>query len=81
MPFAAIFKKNTAAMFNIVLVEPEIAPNTGNVIRLAANTDCALHLAQPLGFALDGAKLRRAGGARGCVGACVNAGLAKLFFA
>lgn len=48
-------------MFNIVLVEPEIAPNTGNVIRLAANTGCALHLVEPLGFALDDAKLRRAG--------------------
>ena len=48
-------------MFNIVLVEPEIPPNTGNVIRLAANTGCALHLVEPLGFALDDAKLRRAG--------------------
>lgn len=48
-------------MFNIVLVEPEIPPNTGNVIRLAANTGCALHLIEPLGFSLDDKQLRRAG--------------------
>ncbi len=48
-------------MFNIVLVEPEIPPNTGNVIRLAANTGCALHLVEPLGFSMDDALLRRAG--------------------
>ena len=48
-------------MFNIVLVRPEIPPNTGNVIRLAANTGCALHLIQPLGFAMDDTRLRRAG--------------------
>ena len=48
-------------MLHIVLVHPEIAPNTGNVMRLAANTGCALHLVRPLGFALDDAKLRRAG--------------------
>ena len=48
-------------MFNVVLVHPEIAPNTGNVIRLCANTGAALHLVEPLGFALDAAKLRRAG--------------------
>ena len=48
-------------MFDIVLYRPEIPPNTGNVIRLAANTGCALHLIAPLGFALDHAKLRRAG--------------------
>lgn len=48
-------------MFNIVLVEPEIAPNTGNVIRLSANTGCRLHLVEPLGFSLDDRKLRRAG--------------------
>ena len=40
-------------MFNIVLVEPEIPPNTGNVIRLAANTGCALHLVEPLGFSME----------------------------
>lgn len=49
------------AMFHIVLVEPEIPPNTGNVIRLAANTGCHLHLVHPLGFAIDDKHLRRAG--------------------
>jgi len=48
-------------MFRIVLVEPEIPPNTGNVIRLAANTGCALHLIEPLGFSMDDKLLRRAG--------------------
>ena len=48
-------------MFNIVLVEPEIPPNTGNVIRLAANTGCTLHLVEPLGFSMDDRLLRRAG--------------------
>lgn len=48
-------------MFNIVLVAPEIPPNTGNVIRLAANTGCALHLVEPLGFSMDDRLLRRAG--------------------
>ena len=48
-------------MFAIVLVQPEIPPNTGNVIRLCANTGAALHLVQPLGFPLDDAKMRRAG--------------------
>jgi tRNA (cytidine/uridine-2'-O-)-methyltransferase len=48
-------------MFNIVLVAPEIPPNTGNVIRLAANTGCTLHLVQPLGFAMEDKLLRRAG--------------------
>jgi tRNA (cytidine/uridine-2'-O-)-methyltransferase len=48
-------------MFHIVLVEPEIPPNTGNVIRLAANTGAHLHLVQPLGFDLDDKQLRRAG--------------------
>ncbi len=48
-------------MFNIVLVAPEIPPNTGNVIRLAANTGCALHLVEPLGFAMEDKLLRRAG--------------------
>lgn len=48
-------------MFHIVLVEPEIPPNTGNVIRLAANTGCTLHLVEPLGFSMDDARLRRAG--------------------
>ena len=48
-------------MFHIVLVEPEIPPNTGNVIRLAANTGCDLHLIEPLGFSMDDKLLRRAG--------------------
>jgi len=48
-------------MFHIVLVEPEIPPNTGNVIRLAANTGCTLHLVEPLGFAMEDRYLRRAG--------------------
>ena len=48
-------------MFNIVLYEPEIPPNTGNIIRLAANTGCRLHLIEPLGFELEEKKLRRAG--------------------
>jgi tRNA (cytidine/uridine-2'-O-)-methyltransferase len=48
-------------MFRIVLVAPEIPPNTGNVIRLAANTGCTLHLVEPLGFSMDDKLLRRAG--------------------
>ena len=48
-------------MFHIVLVEPEIPPNTGNVIRLCANTGCTVHLVEPLGFSLDDRQLRRAG--------------------
>ena len=48
-------------MFRIVLVQPEIPPNTGNVIRLAANTGCELHLIEPLGFSMDDKLLRRAG--------------------
>ena len=48
-------------MFNIVLFEPEIPANTGNIIRLCANTGAKLHLIQPLGFELDDKKLRRAG--------------------
>ncbi len=48
-------------MLNIVLFEPEIPPNTGNIIRLSANTGFALHLIEPLGFELDDKRLRRAG--------------------
>lgn len=48
-------------MFHLVLVEPEIPPNTGNVIRLAANTGCTLHLVEPLGFSMDDKHMRRAG--------------------
>lgn len=46
---------------HVILYEPEIPPNTGNVIRLCANTGARLHLVHPLGFALDEARLRRAG--------------------
>ena len=49
------------SMFNIVLFEPEIPPNTGNIIRLCANTGAKLHLIEPLGFPMEDAKLRRAG--------------------
>lgn len=48
-------------MFNIVFFEPEIPPNTGNVIRLCSVTGCTLHLIKPLGFSLDDKRLRRAG--------------------
>ncbi len=48
-------------MLHIILYQPEIPPNTGNVIRLAANTGASLHLIEPLGFELDDARLRRAG--------------------
>jgi tRNA (cytidine/uridine-2'-O-)-methyltransferase len=48
-------------MFDIVLVQPEIPPNAGNVIRLAANTGCRLHLVEPLGFSIDDKQLKRAG--------------------
>jgi tRNA (cytidine/uridine-2'-O-)-methyltransferase len=48
-------------MFNVVLVHPEIPPNTGNIIRLCANTGCQLHLIEPLGFPLDSARMKRAG--------------------
>lgn len=48
-------------MFNVVLHEPEIPPNTGNLMRLSVNTDCILHLVHPLGFEFDEARVRRAG--------------------
>ncbi len=48
-------------MFNMILFRPEIPPNTGNIIRLCANTGTALHLIKPLGFSLEDAQLRRAG--------------------
>ena len=48
-------------MLNIVLFQPEIPPNTGNIIRLCANTGCSLHLIGPLGFELDDRRMRRAG--------------------
>ena len=48
-------------MFSVILYEPEIPPNTGNIIRLCANTGAALHLVEPLGFELDEPRLKRAG--------------------
>lgn len=48
-------------MFQVVLYQPEIPPNAGNVIRLTANTGCALHLVEPLGFSMDDRQLKRAG--------------------
>lgn len=48
-------------MFHVVLFQPEIPPNTGNVVRLCANTGCALHLVRPLGFDVDDKSLKRAG--------------------
>jgi tRNA (cytidine/uridine-2'-O-)-methyltransferase len=48
-------------LFNVVLVEPEIPPNTGNIIRLCANAGVQLHLIEPLGFPLEDSKLKRAG--------------------
>ena len=48
-------------MFHIILFEPEIPPNTGNIIRLSVNIGCELHLIRPLGFSIDQKSLRRAG--------------------
>ncbi len=48
-------------MFNLILFEPEIPSNTGNIIRLCSNTNASLHLIEPLGFQLDDKRLRRAG--------------------
>ena len=48
-------------MFNVVLYQPEIPPNTGNIVRLCANTGCTLHLVRPLGFSLQDHRLTRAG--------------------
>ena len=48
-------------MFHVILFEPEIPPNTGNAIRLCANTGATLHLVRPLGFTLDDARVKRAG--------------------
>lgn len=53
--------RSTHALIHIVLFQPEIPPNTGNIIRLAANTGACLHLIEPLGFDLDEKKVRRAG--------------------
>ncbi len=60
IPFCAAILYR-ASMFQVILFQPEIAPNTGNVIRLCANTGCHLHLIEPLGFELDDRRLRRAG--------------------
>ena len=53
--------RHSTSMFNLILYQPEIPPNTGNVIRLCANTGVSLHLIEPLGFDLEEKKLRRAG--------------------
>jgi tRNA (cytidine/uridine-2'-O-)-methyltransferase len=50
-----------SAVFEVILYQPEIPPNTGNIIRLCANTGCRLHLIEPLGFSLELRELRRAG--------------------
>ena len=50
-----------SAVFEVILYQPEIPPNTGNIIRLCANTGCRLHLIEPLGFSLEQRELRRAG--------------------
>jgi tRNA (cytidine/uridine-2'-O-)-methyltransferase len=52
---------NHRAMFSLILYQPEIPPNTGNIIRLCANTGTKLHLIEPLGFEMDEKRLRRAG--------------------
>jgi len=60
-PGAGLRKLHDNAGVHVVLFQPEIPPNTGNVIRLCANTGADLHLVRPLGFDLDDKKLRRAG--------------------
>src|SRR6187399_2534761 len=62
VPFA-LWQRGTVPsdMFHIILFEPEIPPNAGNVIRLCANTGATLHLVRPLGFRLDDARVKRAG--------------------
>jgi tRNA (cytidine/uridine-2'-O-)-methyltransferase len=57
----AHYRTEDNKVFHVVLVEPEIPPNTGNIIRLCANTGAQLHLVEPLGFPLDDARMRRAG--------------------
>ncbi|AEK59277.1 MULTISPECIES: tRNA (uridine(34)/cytosine(34)/5-carboxymethylaminomethyluridine(34)-2'-O)-methyltransferase TrmL [Acidithiobacillus] len=61
MPSEAYVAEGSTSWLDVVLFEPEIPPNTGNVIRLCANTGVVLHLIEPLGFAWDDARLRRAG--------------------
>src|SRR5690242_492274 len=60
-PFAHLWGPEPISMFHIVLFRPEIPPNTGNIIRLSANTGCTLHLVRPLGFELERKDVRRAG--------------------
>lgn len=57
----ALWRPEREPMFEIVLFEPEIPPNTGNIMRLAANVGASLHLVEPLGFSLSDRRLRRAG--------------------
>ena len=59
--FRAPLRYRTPGMFQVVLHQPEIPPNTGNIIRLCANTGAELHLVHPLGFSMDDTRLRRAG--------------------
>jgi hypothetical protein len=59
--FDSLEQSSQPTMFTVVLFQPEIPPNTGNVIRLCANTGCELHLVKPMGFPMEDAKLRRAG--------------------
>ena len=61
MPYARDAPRATIVMFHIILHQPEIAPNTGNSIRLSANTGCHLHLVEPLGFHFADRHLQRAG--------------------
>lgn len=61
IPDLAPNRTSSSIMFHVVLVAPEIPPNTGNVIRLCANTGCVLHLVEPLGFSMDDKQMRRAG--------------------
>src|SRR5262245_43160359 len=61
MPASLSSLRVLSAMFHVVMLEPQIPPNTGNIIRLCANTGARLHLVQPLGFTLDEPRLRRAG--------------------
>ena len=61
MHSTVIVRTTAAPMFNLILYEPEIPPNTGNIIRLCANTGVDLHLIEPLGFELDEPRLKRAG--------------------
>jgi tRNA (cytidine/uridine-2'-O-)-methyltransferase len=61
MPGSLSLLKEEKLMFDVILYEPEIPPNTGNIIRLCANTGVRLHLVKPLGFSLDDRQMRRAG--------------------